>query len=1233
MRYCFVTIRSASLPVRTSMQIADFEKLLARTEGEVLDFKEVGYDLTSSTGRNSFTLDLLALANTPRGDVAHIVLGVRSTPEDGAKVIGLERQYDDVDFQNAIGQGRVTPHPRFNYTPLKYQDKQVGVIQIHVDNSGPYTSTKDFDGPPQIFAGAVYYRSGSRNSRASGDQIRRIVDWFLGREGVAVPDAGGNPWRTFLHAVCGFEAGRHYILVADRFANDGNVTISALGLIPWRAVIDFDPKSEESGLLTHIGATLEGHRVIHRVVRGEYSVQPEPGTHWFFARGLAGRDQTIETGPHTSWVKVYKRELGKQLEQLQAALSPAPISVIVLWSQPELRQHLRTLLEELNGSFGDLAELLVISAHRPEIEGVCQESGVAFAEMSLRSLSAGIGGVLQQPAVRGAEKWALPLANGAPLELNHKDALWLSEELELVHVGIGLAGADSPDDFRRGSIASWRNLQLHHDCDRDLTAEIRTQTEDDLRRRQTVRINLYHAPGAGGSTVGRRVIWDLHERYPTVVLRVCDPRATTGRIAKIAALTENAVLLLVDGGEIPERDIDDLYEVVKSQHIPLVIVQVLRRFDRQKTGRRQFWLDAHLSDLEVDRLRFAYAQASPARANDLAALASTRRDLHRTAFYFGLTAFGKEFRGLESYVEARLNNLTELQRRMVVYTSIAHYYGQQAIPCQSFAALLGTPRSRRVDLHEAFSSKAQPVLELLLEVGKGESRTAHHFIALEILTQILGSGPSAERRRVWKQNLSLWAKDFASFCRGADHVPAERMLELVRRVCVYRDNAELLGTERSSSKQFAQLVQDIPSTHGKIEVLRHLAEEFPEEAHFHAHLGRLLGTNGEFDQALEEVDRAIALQPNDSVLHHVRGMILRYEIRQVSSDRRSVETIIDLARMAQASFEESRRLSNDIEHGYISEIQMLIAVLDYAGGSANVPIQLYVSNTGVNPFLRGALDRAEELLDRVQNLYVGEALSPYAADCRARLERLYQDFPQALQAWDSLLARPDVAKPPVRRQIVWTILRRHSGAWDELTTREVDRVQRLLDENLEEEVNDSTSLRLWLRAIRQAERPPSLDSVIERVAYWKANTGSLDAAYYLYVLHALRALEGSGQALADSERALEECQAIARFRRDRTRSFEWIGPGDGIRRLVHQSGLGAWRDDFWESTAPLARVEGRIKSIDAPQKGSIQVKGGLDAFFVPARGGFHTGRDENVAVSLYLGFSYDGPRAWSVEQT
>ena len=112
---------------------------------------------------------------------------------------------------------------------------------------------------------------------------------------------------------------------------------------------------------------------------------------------------------------------------------------------------------------------------------------------------------------------------------------------------------------------------------------------------------------------------------------------------------------------------------------------------------------------------------------------------------------------------------------------------------------------------------------------------------------------------------------------------------------------------------------------------------------------------------------------------------------------------------------------------------------------------------------------------------------------------------------------------------------------------------------------------------------------------------------------------------------MEECRELTRFRRNRDRSYEWLGEGPGIARLVHQSRLGDWGPDqgFWKNTEPLTRVSGRVARINGPQAGMIELAGGLEAFFVPARSGLSRGH-ENTPVQAFLGFSYDGPRAWDI---
>ena len=107
-----------------------FRKLIGQKESETLDFKESGYDLSENRGRNDFIKDLIAMANTPRDQSAHIIFGVRWTPKEDSTVVGLKQQFDDAELQRALGN-RVQPNPRFIYTPLRLTGNRSAYWKSH----------------------------------------------------------------------------------------------------------------------------------------------------------------------------------------------------------------------------------------------------------------------------------------------------------------------------------------------------------------------------------------------------------------------------------------------------------------------------------------------------------------------------------------------------------------------------------------------------------------------------------------------------------------------------------------------------------------------------------------------------------------------------------------------------------------------------------------------------------------------------------------------------------------------------------------------------------------------------------------------------------------------------------------------------------------------------------------------------------------------------------------------
>jgi tetratricopeptide (TPR) repeat protein len=1205
-----------------------FLHLVERGECDTVDLKREVHDVKSPGGKLAFLKDVTCLANTPREASAYILFGV---DRDGA-LIGLSGQVDDAKFVDIIGNGSLSPVPTVAYHAVQIEGRQFGVLEILPERHGPVMPSKQLG--EGFEPGRVWLRRSSKNVPAGNAELARCMKWFMG--GAWSPeDRFSDAWQLFLDATGSFAGDRALVLIAEPLRDANPKLIAGLGFAPWNAVLDLDHDSERSGLLSAAFAPLESHRSLLRVVLGDRpEIHKRIGTLWFFVRGTSRLPSTLAIKDDREWLRKYGREIDDQMTALSRAISPSVVTCVILWSGHALMRELRTSLDSVEKAFGDQAEFVFITSDAKSVTSLSNEHSGRVIEMTPENLGSGLLDYFGSHLSTAAERCAIPTRAGAPHPLDVRDCLWLEEELEIVHLDIAAKGEDTPDVYRKGAPVTWRNLSLHHDCEREVGHRVRRRIEEDLRARRTTRVNLVHAPGAGGTTLAKRILWDLHREFPCFVLHKLSPEHTAARLTKLAGLTGHSLCLLVDGSEHQQSEVDALFDLVKSQQVPVVIFQSLRQFamtsapeDKQRT----FHLKQQLDPVELDRFVAAYAAAVPSRSTALRALTTSLDPRMHRAFYVGLTAYGREFRGLPNYVQQRIAGLKPAQRAILEYLSLAHYYGQQTVPEQAFVEVLGIVRSRKVRLDQYLSDATR---ELLIQETNGEWRTAHEMVAEELLVQLLSPGQPA-RRDLWRQSLSAAAIRFAHSLRGEWQTVGERLTEIAQRVFVFRDSASLLGTESAATTKFSRLLEDIPTPEGRLEILRTLSQVFPDEPHFHAHLGRYCGLTGRFDDAIEAIERAIRLNERDPVLHHMRGMIHRYKARSLmESDRGTgLDQVVKEVQLASEAFAQSRELDPENEHAFVSEIQVILLLLDHAARSSRQAIEVFVYSPSAHPYLRECLERAEDLMDQLEDHRRGETRSNLEIDCRARLDAMYGDFSSARQGWDNLLVRPDVVKLPVRRQIVWSMLRQAEGDWEALEPKRIRRCVELLEENLMDEPDDKTSIRLWLRAVRHMTHPPTVDGVIEKVTHWRANSGALDASFYLFVLHAIRALDGSHMAVADTERALEECRTLARYRRDRTRSFEWFGTGEGVARLKHQSELGEWDQgsSFYPRTDLLVRVCGLVRRIDAPQKGTIETDTGLQVFFVPAVASMEMGRDENTGVSFYLGFSYDGLRAWDVQ--
>lgn len=1235
------------------MNLDKFEKLLQLNENYFIDFKSEMYfsnfSKNKDKARAEFVKDIISMWNTPRDADAYIISGVKKNSDNSNILNGIDADKipDDADLRSKF-ESLVNYIPSFSYELLNYKSKTFVIITIPIGTTLSLV-LKDFS-DRTLKKDGLYYREGSKNTEAikGSPKEQEIYKWFGDKGLINYSELNSySPNEVLLSAMDKFDSDKYfYFLITSPLSkNNPILPLKQFGLISWTFVVDFDPESQNSGLLSVCKDILESHQNINIVVKGDTpSIHAAYGTYWYFSAGLSGRNETLLPDRHKkTWLKSYSGDFRKQIDRLSKALgNEKPIKILIVLENNLISDYLTTILDALVSTYQDNSSLIIVSPEKySAIENIAGEYDINFLQMPLLHLCQTFENC-QKNYYFQKEGYSIPSSSGTPISIETKKIPWLKEEFEIIHLGVGNEISSeniTSTNFLRGHEVSWNDLKYRHDADRDETIKLEKLITEGLKNRKHLRINLYHIPGAGGTTVARRILWNQHKEYPCIVLQgMKNSLETMVRLSHITEISQSSILLLIDGGLISDRQADALYEKIASSHLPVVMLQVLRKFELppiEKASRNTRTLNDKLSQSEKDK--FYYLLSKEIEKNKIISLQEELKN-DCTPFSLGFLTFENDYKGIDNFIKYRLEGISEAHKSIIIFLSISYYYGQRGISPHWFCKLLNIPATRSVDLEKIFTSG---IADLIIYDDIGKWRISHVIFAKKCLSYLLSpeNFGNSNYDHIWKQNLTTLGKEFIAFCRGQNFEipPTDESIEIMCRVFYFRDNNELLGTEKS---YFSNFIEDIIDINGQLSIFRFLTEMFPDEAQFWAHLGRFYSlTKKDSVDAINAIDRALDLNDDDPLIHHMKGMAIRQHIYNLIyndklDNKEFLHQIAQEAEKASLSFAKIRELNPIDEHGYISEVQMIVKVLNHAGKYFNnKPIDA-ITYINCPKWIRESLESAFYLLSEIRRIRQEDHRSKFEIDCQADLDVLNDNVEEALQKWNQLLESGKISpsdKVSIRRSIIYTRLKQADHKWSHLSVKHIKRVVELLEENLKYGKNDK-DLKLWLDAIRALPNPPHLEEILEKIAYWKANTGSLDAVYYLYTLQVLQVMSGSLTDLGNAEANIKECHERSRYRRKNNISFEWLGNGQGIKQLIHREGLGDWNDGFWTHTTALKRVNGIISSIEGPAKGYIEIEGsGLKAFFVPGQY-YKKGSFENKKVTCYLGFSHSGLRAWEVKE-
>ena len=781
-------------------------------------------------------------------------------------------------------------------------------------------------------------------------------------------------------------------------------------------------------------------------------------------------------------------------------------------------------------------------------------------------------------------------------------------------------------------------------------------------------IQLVHEAGAGGTTLARRIAFDLSLDYPCVLIhKYLSKKTIDGLRILYDQYTKGTLPLLIVIESFEVRDSQLLFRDLSNSKKNAVLI-IVHRGSIQAALQKKFTLKSQLEGMEINAFENAYLQLVPSAKERIREIPKSYKNevKYISPVLYALTAFGKDYNGLESYVLKCLESTTTEQKKLAGFICLVYYYTQKSVSIEIFSSIFGIDRSS-LDLEKILGHE-NPLFDLLHQEANDEEyfnvwRPRYALLGDEAMAIILSGG--AVHKLNWKNYLATWLVELIERVRETLPYLDEATLQLFGSLFIERDYFD----ESFRDKEFTHAINDLPNPADGVIIFDALTHAYPDEAHFHGHFARYLYSAKigikNYKRAIEEAEMSLEISPRNSSLIHTLGMCYReqseslmqtYDKQGLSAEEAEGE-VKALTEDACDKFDECIEADPNNIYGYESQIRILLRTLDFGFKVHQASSKESFITDPSKIWYAEKLDKVSNLLEeclyvieqakKLENRERIQKSAGYVYDCEGIFFRTLGRHLSAKSKFEDLVKNTpkgnEYMRPHYRRMFVMCLLASKSAegqrlfeSWDKISVHELDQCVKYLDENIFEDPGNTQNIRLWLQAIRHLKSPPGLELVIAKIATWtqiaaQNENSLLEGYYYLYALNSIKAIgEGDSFDPTAIQTVKKIIEKMRPFVKNEKFCFEWYGKGNGVNQMLSHRKLGEYSSNFFERNKNLlCEVEGRIKEIVSSQQGSIVLRCGLEAFFVPNIGGF-TERSIHDRVKFYIGFRYDQIQAWSV---
>lgn len=1030
-----------------------------------------------------------------------------------------------------------------------------------------------------------------------------------------------------------FDANGFNVLVISKIADPVPPDIVSL---PWTLVIDFREQAPSEAEF----------QALERLFRQTWPGEPVPdpklltrGGIWYFANGRGDLSGVEPTTTPAEWRRRYRRPFDDLLLRISETVSPVDVRALVLTDGFTFDQ-VRLVVESLDTAFhAALAPLVIASGAQPPqaIDGIPTVPATLDATIvALRGARAA--------SSAGGDAALLPRRHGAEVVLRTLPPELLARVSRDLTVLFRSRAQVFPQDrtfgvdFRRGMPIEWAELAQNLDVPRSAAFDYYyKQIEDTLVASSNHTINLLHEPSAGGTTLSRRLAWQFMARFPTVCLEQVSTD-TASYLRELFQFCSLPVLVLMESTVITESEREGLLQQLREDNTRAVFLWVSRAYgDRENKD----ILSGKLDDSEASLFLAGYLEqvTDDARREALQRLASSFEFLdQRNPFFFGLTAFGENFLGIERLIEDVMNGLPEPNGKALLSDlALVSLYANEGFPLHEFDELCHRVNDGKWPVDPG---------SLFLLCTATHVKVSHSLLAERVLASM------ARVKNQWRTDLPLFSRVLLGHLASLEHKVSDRVQNVVQRLFITRDIESALRADAdvevggiATQRRFSPLINDLGNVAQARSIFRRVVQQWPKEPHYAAHLARhlLYEEPKEIEEAVQIATRAekVPQAADDAALVHVAGMAYRVRmeghLREAQSDGQALSSVEDAVRadfqQSIEHFARSTALKPTNEHGLVATVQTASTLLRLSTEIAKATDLAAFLRQPSHGWYLEALALAEESIENLRNR---PHTSIRARKTIAEWGLVYGRIDRVVTELRILASRHEDMS--VRRALCVAIVARAKYKWNSIPQMDLRTIALMMERNIHQQGVRGSDIRRWLSAYRRLHSF-DVSVAIERLIDWhNLSPESIDPVFYLYVLYYLRWLtapsprEGLASQVGEW---LKVCQTN-RPLGARSWSYEWLEQSGDAYRIAHFSDdldfdppsiiRASDHPDRKKLESRLVRISGIMRNYRGPQNASLDLGQDITVRITPLDR--LSKDDEGKRVSVFVSFSYDGIVGW-----